>query len=276
MGYLVCWFLGDSFGPDHDRLKTFEAPASIKCAAPGRGPVKAGEVACGARWVARLLLTNLLISGAVCAQAPPPKPKPKSNAATRAAGSGTSSRASFVVTADAACTLIVNGTVFRSVEAGEAVRVPIPELGEQLLEAKTADGIRWSRTLLVDRPGQRIVRMALKDVLVQASLMWARRDNGWNVNWDQATSYCASLSLAGFHDWRLPTIEELETLYDPSASSRYKVVAGIALSSCCPWSSSEASPSKVWSFGFAPGRRGSAFLDDSVNQRALCVRSLGD
>jgi len=41
-------------------------------------------------------------------------------------------------------------------------------------------------------------------------LMWAGKDNnGKDVNWRQATKYCRNLRLAGYSDWRLPTIDEL-------------------------------------------------------------------
>ncbi|MFP5237877.1 MAG: DUF1566 domain-containing protein [Acidobacteriota bacterium] len=35
-------------------------------------------------------------------------------------------------------------------------------------------------------------------------LMWAARDNGSDVNWNQAKEYCSKLRLAGDRDWRLP------------------------------------------------------------------------
>ena len=52
-------------------------------------------------------------------------------------------------------------------------------------------------------------------------LMWAGRDSfGRDLNWRQANKYCADLQLAGRADWRLPTIVELEGIYDRSASAR--------------------------------------------------------
>jgi tetratricopeptide (TPR) repeat protein len=38
--------------------------------------------------------------------------------------------------------------------------------------------------------------------------MWANRPAGGRTNWNQATSYCASLSLGGYSGWRLPTLDE--------------------------------------------------------------------
>jgi hypothetical protein len=36
-------------------------------------------------------------------------------------------------------------------------------------------------------------------------LMWAGKDNGEDVNWQAATTYCQGLRLGGYSDWRLPT-----------------------------------------------------------------------
>jgi Protein of unknown function (DUF1566) len=51
-------------------------------------------------------------------------------------------------------------------------------------------------------------------------LMWAARDNfGRDLNWSQAITYCRDLQLAGYDDWRLSTITELEGIYDKSANA---------------------------------------------------------
>ena len=46
------------------------------------------------------------------------------------------------------------------------------------------------------------------------NLMWAAKDNGFNVNWYGANNYWENYSGGGYTDWRLPTIKELETLFD--------------------------------------------------------------
>ena len=50
-------------------------------------------------------------------------------------------------------------------------------------------------------------------------LMWAGKDNGRDVNWHKSVEYCRDSRLAGFPDWRLPTIAELEGIYDESANA---------------------------------------------------------
>lgn len=52
----------------------------------------------------------------------------------------------------------------------------------------------------------------------KTGLMWAAKDNGHNINWPEAKKYCESFRLGGFTDWRMPTIKELETLYDSSST----------------------------------------------------------
>ncbi len=44
----------------------------------------------------------------------------------------------------------------------------------------------------------------------QTGLMWASKDNGSDINWNGAKSYCENYKGAGYKDWRLPEIEELK------------------------------------------------------------------
>lgn len=46
--------------------------------------------------------------------------------------------------------------------------------------------------------------------------MWQQGEGG-KKNWDSAVAYCKSLSLAGHNDWRLPNIEELQSIIDKNA-----------------------------------------------------------
>jgi hypothetical protein len=54
-------------------------------------------------------------------------------------------------------------------------------------------------------------------------LMWAGTDNGKDVTWGQARKYCRDLRLAGYSDWRLATLDELETLVDRSTNAPERV-----------------------------------------------------
>ena len=50
----------------------------------------------------------------------------------------------------------------------------------------------------------------------RTGLMWAAKDNGSNINWQDAKRYCESYSGGGYSDWRIPTQDELAGLDDPS------------------------------------------------------------
>ncbi|MCU1253007.1 MAG: hypothetical protein JWQ49_6036 [Edaphobacter sp.] len=49
--------------------------------------------------------------------------------------------------------------------------------------------------------------------------MWAGKDNGKDVSWHKAIKYCRDLRLAGYSDWRLATLGELEGIYDKNANA---------------------------------------------------------
>jgi len=46
-------------------------------------------------------------------------------------------------------------------------------------------------------------------------LMWQQGEAG-SMNWEDAITCCEGLSLAGYTDWRLPNIKELESITDDS------------------------------------------------------------
>ena len=59
-------------------------------------------------------------------------------------------------------------------------------------------------------------------------LMWAGKDNGKDVNWHKAVKYCRDLRLAGYSDWTLAKIGELEAIYDKNANAAGLVGSGRA------------------------------------------------
>jgi hypothetical protein len=109
-------------------------------------------------------------------------------------------------------------------------------------------------------------------------LMWAKESNSRDVIWSQAENYCRSLHLGGHSNWGLPTIDELDAIFDPTQDvNGYHIKGGIKLSACCPWSSSAGGRNEgVWYFNFLNGKRYSLVLAISSNGRALCVRRPGE
>ena len=73
----------------------------------------------------------------------------------------------------------------------------------------------------------------------ETNLMWARADSmndmeKW-VNYQESVDYVRNLcekKIAGFNDWRLPTREEMSTLYNESYSLKDKFEKDIHISSC--------------------------------------------
>jgi hypothetical protein len=129
-----------------------------------------------------------------------------------------------------------------------------------------------------------------------SQLMWAGKDNGKDVSWGGAMKYCRNLRLAGYSDWRLPTIYELQDIYDANIESpglagprknlrpfTWHVEGKLFLTGDI-WSSNRrlddrGHPSGYdWYFDFNEGRADndpSGWPYSSTGRRALCVRRTG-
>jgi hypothetical protein len=113
----------------------------------------------------------------------------------------------------------------------------------------------------------------------RTNLMWAGKDNGSDINWANAKSYCENYRWGGYTDWRMPKQEELAGLYDSSKSYKatqwdynVRLTDYIQLSSCCPWAS-ETHGSAAYGFNFTGGQRVRSSQSDASLTRALPVRS---
>ena len=58
----------------------------------------------------------------------------------------------------------------------------------------------------------------------KSGLMWAARDNGMDIEWQDAKSYCEHYYGGGYSGWRMPTQNELAELYDKAKT--YKSQCG--------------------------------------------------
>ena len=93
----------------------------------------------------------------------------------------------------------------------------------------------------------------------QTNLMWAEKDNGSNINWANAKSYCENYRGGGYTDWRMPTQDELAGLYDKaknyrSACGDVNLTKLIRLTCTAPWAS-ETRGSVAATFVFSNGER---------------------
>lgn len=117
----------------------------------------------------------------------------------------------------------------------------------------------------------------------QTGLMWAKYDNQGDVTWKDAERYCKvgpPQIIGKYGDWRMPTIEELETIYhkdsegyETDCGQTVKVFPEIRLSCGWVWSSEQESiTARVFNF-----HRGYIYTDRRVhlkNYRALPVRDV--
>jgi hypothetical protein len=117
-------------------------------------------------------------------------------------------------------------------------------------------------------------KSAEEEIWIDANtqLMWTRRDNGWDVNWMEANEYANGLRLGGYSDWRLPTVEELERLYDPAARGACRIRKPFQLGRARLWSSKRLGSQSAWFFNFKAGRQTPIHEAESRFHRALCVR----
>jgi hypothetical protein len=117
-------------------------------------------------------------------------------------------------------------------------------------------------------------------------LMWAGKDNGKNVDLRLAAKYCRDLRLAGYSDWRLATIDELQGIYEKTVNTPGKAgyrrlqkytwhIKGNIFLTGVTWSSNlrDDAPGYAWGFDFDNGIRWEENDSYYSDRRALCVRA---
>ncbi|MES9969578.1 MAG: DUF1566 domain-containing protein [Candidatus Thiodiazotropha sp.] len=82
-----------------------------------------------------------------------------------------------------------------------------PRRGSTKLFYRCVSGESWGDNLFQDNRNGTITDAAM-------NLMWQQADDGQPRDWSQALAYCEASNLAGYSDWRLPNIKELQTLVD--------------------------------------------------------------
>jgi hypothetical protein len=153
-------------------------------------------------------------------------------------------------------------------------------LGEEVVPSKIEQRPSPSTGSEIGRDGRFIAYNNGTVSDTRTNLMWAAKDNGSDIRWANAKSYCENYRGGGYSDWRVPTQDELAGLYD--AGKTYKSDCGyvvhltelIRLS--CTWAwASETRGSDAAGFLFLDGTR--YWLRQSLDYnwlfRALPVRS---
>ncbi len=113
-------------------------------------------------------------------------------------------------------------------------------------------------------------------------LMWQQEDDGVIRNWGDGQKYCSSLDLGGYSDWRVPTLEELESIidksYTPTIDTSYlkNIKSDDYRSSekkMAYWSSTKKTSNDAFAWGviFQDGTSGNGSIDNLNYIR--CVRA---
>ena len=122
-----------------------------------------------------------------------------------------------------------------------------------------------------------VVLSLASDVLIdnKAGLMWQDNSDAKYImkDWQGALAFCSELRLAGYDDWRLPNIKELENIIsisqdNPAIKNGFKNIGA----SGYYWSSSahESSEEFAWMMNF---KRGHEYNNYKTYKRYVrCVR----
>lgn len=115
---------------------------------------------------------------------------------------------------------------------------------------------------------------------MKTGLMWAQTDSMGDITWHDARLYNENIILGVYDDWRMPTIVELETLFDSTydkretiCGHRVKTHSLIELSCGFVWSAEERSISAL-AFNFSRGYQYTARKVNYKGFRALPVRTI--
>lgn len=186
------------------------------------------------------------------------------------------------IAASVACELVLDGRHVGWLAPGSEVLLTLAR-GRRRLEAISPGGSVFFERSFTARPG-RAVEIAIEApgrVIADAKngtvedlttgLMWQAEDNGRNATLSAAEARCRDLEQAGYDDWRLPSIHELQSLHSPESPHRYRTIEAVELSDCCPWTSTPHGDF-YWTYAFAMDMRYLQHESLGYHMRVLCVR----
>jgi len=132
----------------------------------------------------------------------------------------------------------------------------------------------------IDRTGRRFIVLksyASEAVLdVETGLVWEQSPSTSQFTWPNAQSHCNLLTVGNRRGWRLPTIQELASVQDPSQSSNPILPAGhpfVGVQPVTYWSATTwaVDPTFAWDLSFAVGGNANFFVK-TFSLSAWCVR----
>ena len=137
----------------------------------------------------------------------------------------------------------------------------------------TASAPIWSQTL----PAAERFVLVMGNVAVldrETGLVWQRATDSTLRNWYDATSYCYGLYLGGRMGWRVPSIEQLTSLVDPSQYPTLPAGNPFTGSIAAPhWSSTDYIDSgHAWYVYFSDGHISANAKNYDLNVYVRCVR----
>jgi hypothetical protein len=114
----------------------------------------------------------------------------------------------------------------------------------------------------------------------KTKLIWAAKDNGSSITWQNAKQYCENYTGGGYTDWRMPTKNELAGIEDGSKSREVECIGGglnvvtELIDISCPgvWASDSVS-AFFWLYTGARNWFRQKLVDNYGMGRALPVRS---
>ncbi len=117
----------------------------------------------------------------------------------------------------------------------------------------------------------------------KTGLMWTKKDSYADLvkclDWNKSRSYVSSLTTGGYNDWRMPTVEELKSIYEKSKNN--KTYSGDTIHSDpifasggghYYWSSETKGSSRAREVFFHYGSAGDSNRDDCSNGGVRAVR----
>ena len=137
-------------------------------------------------------------------------------------------------------------------------------------------GILFTFMVLPDQASSRFVNNGDGTVTdTVTGLMWAAKDNGGLINWHNASIYSQRFEAGGYNDWRLPTLIELASLFEPIAKNKhgYHVDQMINITAASCWAA-DTSNGEAARFNFTYGEVYWLYKSFSGPSRVLPVRTV--